>query len=425
MVSQLYLPSHFAKIWGVAMRALSKATPPLEYPEYTPPGSDYYVNSSFEFWTSGFFPGCLYLLYERQRKWPWAGQTLTGQPRPHPLKLRFACAWWTENLHDLALKTDTHDLGFMIQPWAQLGWELDHDSRCHDTLVRAARALASRYDPKVGCIRSWDVCFTRRYAFDDPSKNFLVIIDNMMNLDLLYYVANLTANPSLSDIATAHAFKSLEAHVRPDWSTCHVADFDNETGELRARLTNQGYSDTSCWARGQAWGICGFAQAYKWTNEPRFLEASQNLAKYFVAHLPEDNVPYWDFDAPKPGPRDTSAALVAAYGLILLHETTKQSESTYLDDALRLVSGVLSMSLAPPAKFVRNSHGDEDVDLGGPETIILNATINNYEFAPRRWADHGLVYADYYFLLIGNKLCQLGIQVDGLVGIQENAIGST
>lgn len=235
------------------------------------------------------------------------------------------------------------------------------------------------------------------------------LIHLLTDLDLLYYVAKATNDPSLSDIATAHALKSLESHIRPDWSTCHVVDFCNESGEIRGQLTNQGYSDTSCWSRGQAWGITGFAQAYQWTGEPRFLTASQHLADFFLEHLPEDNVPYWDFDAPVPGPRDTSAGLIAAYGLILLHETTKAAESNYLDNALKLIAGVLAMSLAPPACFVRTSNGDEEVDLGGPETIILNATINNYEFAPRRWADHGLVYADYFFLLIGNKLAKMGI----------------
>lgn len=143
------------------------------------------------------------------------------------------------------------------------------------------------------------------------------------------------------------------------------------------------------------------------------------MAEYFLSRLPEDNVPYWDFDAPKPGPRDTSAALIAAYGLILLHEATKETESKYLDDALKIISGVMSMSLAPPARFVRTLNGDEKVDLGGPETIILNATINNYEFAPRRWADHGLVYADYFFLLIGNKLGKMGMGLTGFDGLKQ------
>ncbi len=186
------------------------------------------------------------------------------------------------------------------------------------------------------------------------------------------------------------------------------------TGELRAQMTNQGYSDGSCWSRGQAWGITGFVQAYKWTHDQRFLDASIKLAAYFISHLPPDNVPYWDFDTPQDSsnPRDTSAALIATYGLILLHETTGEAESKYLDDALRIFSGVINLSLAPEARFVRTSNGNEEVDFGGPETIILNATINNYEFAPRRWSDHGLVYADYYFLLVGNKLSQMGIGIN-------------
>lgn len=172
-------------------------------------------------------------------------------------------------------------------------------------------------------------------------------------------------------------------------------------------MTNQGYSDASCWSRGQAWGIAGYAQAYSWTKEPEFLDASRKLADYFLSRLPEDNVPYWDFDAPLPGPRDTSAALIAAYGMLLLHQTSE--DSGYLEAALRIISGVLSLSLSPEAQFFKTSRGNEAVDLGGPETIVMKATINNYEFAPRRWADHGLVYADYYFLLIGNELLKMGL----------------
>lgn len=229
---------------------------------------------------------------------------------------------------------------------------------------------------------------------------------------MLYYVAQLTSRPELAEIATAHALKTLESHIRADSSTCHVVDFDPLTGKVRSQLTNQGSSDRSCWARGQAWGIAGFAQAYKWTRDERFLEASVKLAAYFVARLPEDNVPFWDFDAPQPGPRDTSAALIATYGLILLYEVTGSSQLTYLDEALRLLSGVINLAMAPEARFMPASGGNEEVDLGGQETILLHSTINNYEFAPRRWADHGLVYADYYFLLVGNMLMRLGIDLD-------------
>jgi uncharacterized protein YyaL (SSP411 family) len=223
-------------------------------------------------------------------------------------------------------------------------------------------------------------------------------------------VSWLLDEPELAQIATTHAITTLTANIREDNSTYHVVNFDQATGTIKQQMTNQGYSDTSCWSRGQAWGITGYAQAYRWTRDARFLDASERLAGYFLSHLPEDAVPYWDFDAPKPGPRDTSAALIAAYGMLLLHEGVSVSRgSKYLDAALRIVSGVIKMSLAPAAQFIETEDGKEKVDLGGSETIILNATINNHEFAPRRWADHGLVYADYYFLLVGNKLLEMGL----------------
>lgn len=165
-----------AKIWGVALRDLDKEQPPILVPEYTEPQGTQYVYSDVSFWTSGFFPGCLYLLRERQSRWP-----ARIMKSPHPLKLQHAGRWWTANLHRQASRTDTHDLGFMIQPWAKIGWELDKDIECFNSLVTAANALASRFDPIVGCIRSWDTCFTKRYSFGDPSKDFLVIIDNMMS----------------------------------------------------------------------------------------------------------------------------------------------------------------------------------------------------------------------------------------------------
>lgn len=401
-------------------------------PEYTLPGESRYQSTPASFWTSGFFPGSLYLIYERQRRWP--SRTIQ---KPDIASLQRACKWWTEALHEQAHQKGTHDLGFLIQPWAQLAWELDEDVKSRDSLLVAARGLADRFEERVGAIRSWDTCFTKRYAFADPSKDFLVIIDNLMSklsqrsitsftsrkgartdlrffldLDLLFYVSNMTGDRRLAEVATEHALTTLKSHVRADNSTCHVVNFDQGTGEIKERITNQGYSDESCWSRGQAWGITGFAQVYGWTKDPRFLAASKRLADYFLRRLPQDGVPSWDFDAPGPNkPRDTSAAMVAAYGLILLAEADPLQSRKYLASALRLVESVCRLSFSKPeARFVGVSPSGVPIsDVGGHDTILLNATINNYEFAPRRWADHGLVYADYYFLRIGNKLLEMGL----------------
>jgi hypothetical protein len=249
----------------------------------------------------------------------------------------------------------------------------------------------------------------------------------MLNLDLLFWASTELRDPRLRNIATAHAHTTRQNHIREDSSTFHVVNFDQETGNVKAKMTNQGYSDSSCWSRGQAWAITGFAETYLWTRDITFLETSRSCADYFLSHLPSSGIPPWDFTCPQDAkrPTDTSAALIACYGMLLLHEalTTLRESSPYLDAALHILSSVCRQSLSPSAKFhtsqvdvpsaehgMSHESGDLKVYMGmGSETIVEGATINNYEFAPRRWAMHGLVYADYYFLLVGNKLLDMGI----------------
>ncbi|KAL4955386.1 Six-hairpin glycosidase-like protein [Aspergillus filifer] len=449
LVNALYNEATIIKIWNVARRALGGATPPVLYPEYT--GSDKrYVYRNLDFWTSGFFPGSLYLIHERQLKYP----TFYGQnghspsPLPHRLHLHHLCQWWSANLHQNAGRQDTHDLGFIIAPWAVKAWELYRDPQAYSSLVLAAHSLARRFDARVQSIRSWDECNTRRYSFtlSDRETDFLVIIDNMLNLDLLFWVARETRDRSLFDIAIAHARTTQKHHIRADKSTVHVVNYDPVTGLLKKTFTHQGYSDESCWSRGQAWGIMGFMQTYEWTQEAEFLATAKDLADYFLERLPEDCVPYWDFDAPLNDscPRDTSAGMVACCGLVLLYKALKDTDRTtaqhYLDSALRILEGTVSkfMTLSAAtfsvdvpqtvfpvypdtepqsqpgrltASLNSTSNGEfkhhENPEI--PETILEAATVCNYEFATRRWADHGLVYADYYFLLLGNMLLDLGI----------------
>ncbi|BCS19540.1 glycoside hydrolase family 88 protein [Aspergillus puulaauensis] len=433
----LYSESAVLKIWNVARRALGTVEPPVLYPEYT--GADGgYVYRYLDFWTSGFFPGSLYLLLERQTRYPQYYMRQDKTASLHPLQLQHLCQWWSANLHANAAKKDTHDLGFMIAPWATKAWSLHRDPQAYSSLVLAAHSLAGRYDPRVQSIRSWDVCHTKLYSFCDPSKDFLVIIDNMLNLDLLFWVARETGNHSLHEIAVAHARTTKKHHIRADNSTVHVVNFDARTGQPLSKFTHQGYSDDSCWSRGQAWGILGFMNTYEWTRDPEFLDTAIGLADCFLSRLPKDHVPYWDFDAPvtKGCPRDTSAGMVACCGLVLLYKALKETDPTraqgYLDNALAIleatVSGFITPSLATfdvdrtgtdhptfPEDEPHKQPGSLSMALKGPragkcpETILDGATVCNYEFASRRWADHGLVYADYYFLLLGNMLLDLGL----------------
>ncbi|KAL3463712.1 Six-hairpin glycosidase-like protein [Aspergillus heterothallicus] len=442
----LYAESNVLKIWAVASKALCSASPPTLYPEYT--GKDKtYVYRALDFWTSGFFPGSLYLLLERQTLYPTfynrASETNTNNPLPHRLHLHHLCQWWTTNLHQNAAKRDTHDVGFMIAPWAIKAWELHRDPQAYGSLVLAAHSLASRFDPVVQSLRSWDVCHTKRYSFTDLSTDFLVIIDNMLNLELLFWVARETGDRALYEIAVAHARTTQKNHIRADKSTCHVVNYHSD-GEVKAKFTHQGYSDESCWSRGQSWGILGFMQTYEWTKDEAFLQTARELADYFLDHLPEDAVPYWDFDAPVNSscPRDTSAGMVACCGLVLLYKALKDSDESaakhYLSSALRILEGTVSKFKMPsPAQFdidisgtdlptfpaneptkqpgtliissQKTTNGMNGTSAKLPETILDAATVCNYEFASRRWADHGLVYADYYFLLLGNMLLELGL----------------
>ncbi|KAH6889805.1 glycoside hydrolase family 88 protein [Thelonectria olida] len=428
LLDQLYSSNVYAKIWKVASQSLPNSNPPMLYPEYTKPGGTRYVYRDLEFWTSGFFPGCLYLLLERERKY----KAILRSPindrvdeTPHEMQLQFACKWWTLNLHQNASLSTTHDLGFMMFPWAKLAWDLDHDSSAYDTIIRASKTLASRYDAKVGAIRSWDTCITKRYAFRDPAQDFLVIIDNMMNIDMLFWAASELNDKEMYKVAVNHARKSQQYHIRDDFSTTHVVVFDPKTGSLKSRLTNQGFSDDSSWARGQAWAMAGFAQTFQHTRDVTFLETAQSCADYFLEKLPVDDIPPWDFSAPKDvqQPPDTSAAIIAVYGLLLIHEARieRGEQSHYFDRAMKILKSVCAKHMTAPDEFVsyhsvietveRVSH-DAQAEIrvkqaDTPETILGGATINNYEFAPRRWANHGLVYADYYFLLVGNKLLEM------------------
>jgi unsaturated chondroitin disaccharide hydrolase len=353
----------FRKALGVAgsqaRRTIAELGDPFGIPRYTRPDGRWQTSSASE-WTSGFFPGMLWYLSEQ------TGDSL----------LTAAARRWTAAVEGQKLNSRTHDLGFMINCSFGNGFRITGDPHYKEVLLQAARTLAGRYNPKVGCIKSWD--WPKQWAFP-------VIVDNMMNLELLMWASRNGGGDTLAAIARSHALRTIQNHFRPDGSTFHVVDYDPLTGVVVTRQTHQGAADSSVWARGQAWAIYGFTMMYRETRDPRFLGAARRAAGFFLDHLPPDGVPYWDFDAPRipDEPRDASAAAIAASGLIELARYCPPSGEghRYLQAATEILRTLCSPEyLADPSS-----------SFGILKHAVGNRPANNE-------VDVSLVYGDYYFV---------------------------
>lgn len=274
-----------------------------------PDGSLHLVGPSD--WTSGFYPGVLWYLYEHS-------------DRP---ELRVAAEDWTGLLEDQQHNRGTHDTGFMMYCSYGNGYRITGNEAYAPILEQTARSLSSRFRPRVGCIRSWD-WNARRWDFP-------VIIDNMMNLELLYAVSDMTGDTSFRAISNQHANTTLENHYRPDNSCWHVVDYNPTTGSVRKKETWQGLNDDSAWSRGQAWGLYGYVVAFRETGNEVYRDQAREIADFIFNHpnLPADLIPYWDFDA-TPGAdtqRDVSAATVAASALIDLAKIDGERAEQYME----------------------------------------------------------------------------------------------
>lgn len=441
--------------------------PPIAYPEFVPQRGEnigkYFLREKF-FWTCGFFPGLLYTLLERAVKYPHVFP-FHGHEKATRLfdtaslrqQLASLCNSWKGPIQEMASRTDTHDLGFILQPPLRKDWELTGNEKSLQSLLIGARSLASRYEANVGAIRSWDVLKQKDVTITSMTDDFLVIIDSMCNLDLLYYASKHLCDPNLAEIATTHARTLIKSHLRPEhtagnfaykgscvYSTCHVVNFDPRTGSIKDQRTAQGYRVDSTWARGQAWAILGYAQTYNWTNEKEFLWVASGLAEYFIwrlesapscVEMPKTGtngrenvgryVPLWDFDAPienQTNPlRDSSAGTIAANGMLILSQSMAALGYTvlaerYRSTAIRIVTDTLECCLSTEkANFVdsrcKRDNGIRvaDVEEGRRfDSILKNATANHNAYDLDRYSDHGLVYADYFLLEFGNQLLRLG-----------------
>ncbi|MEM6765460.1 MAG: glycoside hydrolase family 88 protein [Bacteroidota bacterium] len=310
-------------------------------------------------WTSGFYPGQLWQLYE------------VSQDE----RLRKAAEKWTGFIEKEKYDTHTHDLGFKIYCSFGQGYRLTEEERYKEVILQASKTLINRYNPKVGCIRSWD--------FNKETWQFPVIIDNMMNLEMLFEASRLSGDSTYYKIAYQHALTTLTHHIRADYSSYHVVDFDTLTGEVRHKHTHQGYSHESSWSRGQAWNIYGFAMTYQNTGDERFLRQAKAIADYIYSHpnLPENSIPYWDYNAPKiPNePLDASAAAITASGLLILCEL----DSVYCGETLPWVDNTLK-SLSACA-FESNT-----------APFLLDHSVGSVpgDFE----VDVPIIYADYYYV---------------------------
>lgn len=329
-------------------------------------------------WVSGFFAGTLWYMYELTGDEYWAGHA-----RRH-----------TEILDEVQYLKWHHDVGFMINDSYGNGLRLKNIPGYEEVCVNTAKSLSTRFRPGAGIIQSWnvDAGWQSQRGWTCP-----VIIDNMMNLELLYKATQFTGDSTYAKIATSHADKTLQNHFRPDWSCYHVVDYDPQTGEVLGKCTAQGYSDSSAWARGQAWALYGFTSAYRYTGDKRYLDVAENVAGFLFnnPNMPDDLVPYWDFNAPgiPDEPRDVSSTAIIASGLYELYHYTNKQE--YKEKADKIIE-----SLSTPA------YRAEPGTNGG---FILMHSVGSIPHGSG--IDVPLNYADYYFLesLIRKRNIEMGL----------------
>ena len=353
-----------AKSFDVASQHLSNAVSQYQdltkFPRSTNPDGSL-IEVPPRNWVTGFFPGSLWLMYEYS----------------NDEKFKQAAMKWTEAVNENQFNTGTHDVGFIINCSYGNGLRLTNNARYKPVIVQTAKSLMTRYNEKVGCTKSWD--WSKEWKFP-------VIIDNMMNMELLFEASKLSGDESFKLGAIDHANTTMKNHYRPDSSSCHVVDYNPENGEVLEKVTHQGISDESAWSRGQAWGLYGYTVCYRETKDTIFLDQATKIAVYMMNHprTPEDFIPYWDYDAPAiPNePRDASAAAIMASALLELSTYSQENAEKYFNYAEKLLESLSS---------------DEYLAIPGTNNnfLLKHSTGNKPSDSE---VDKPLIYGDYYFL---------------------------
>ncbi|OAQ42399.1 glucuronyl hydrolase [Pedobacter psychrophilus] len=313
-----------------------------------------------DWWCSGFFGGSLWYLFEYTKDTKWRNEADK----------------WTMAVEKEKNNTSTHDLGFMLYCTFGNAYRLTHDTSYKAVMLTGASSLASRFNPDYGVIRSWD----EWKGYDYP-----VIIDNMMNLEFLLWAAKASSSKKFYDISISHADKTIKNHFRKDYSSYHVVCY-GEDGKVLKQGTHQGYADDSAWSRGQGWGLYGYTVMYRETKKKKYLKQAEHIAQYILNHpnLPEDKIPYWDFNDPAiPNTeRDASAGAVISSALFELSQYTKEHKEQYFNAATTMLS-----SLTTP-KY--------KAEIGTNGNFLLKHSVGSKPHQSE--VDVPLVYADYYYL---------------------------
>lgn len=329
-----------------------------KFPQSTnPDGSPRDMKS--DWWCSGFFGGSLWYLYEYT----------------HDPKWKEAAERWTMAVEKEQYNTGTHDLGFMLYCPFGNGYRLTQNETYKNIMLTGAKSLATRFNPQVGLIKSWNK-FQQKYDYP-------VIIDNMMNLEFLFWAAKTSGDKSLYNLSVTHADNTLKNHFRADNSSYHVICY-GPNGEVLAKKTHQGAADESAWARGQAWGLYGYTVMYRETKDPKYLAQAHKIAAFILnnPNLPADKIPYWDYSKPNEE-RDASAGAITASALFELAQySTAKQKTYYIQNATKMLETLSSQAFK--AQIGQNNH-----------FILMHSTGHK---PGNSEVDVPLVYADYYYL---------------------------
>ena len=322
------------------------------------------VPSETKSWTSGFYPGSLWYVY-----------MYTGNENTKALAEKN-----TEKLYIETQRVRSHDIGFMVNCSYGNALRITGDEKYREPYINAAKLLTTRFNPTVGLTQSWNITPSRK------QWKFPVIIDNMMNLELLTQAHKMSGIDSLLTVAVTHANTTMKNHFRPDYTTWHVVDYDPETGDIRMKVTHQGYSDDSAWSRGQAWAVYGYTMMFREVGDEAYLALAENIARMLLDRLPEDGIPYWDFDSPDipDAQRDASAGAIMASSFI---ELAGYTQDEALSKALMEMAETQIRTLASPEYLA---------EKGRNGFFLLKHSVGSYPSDTE--VNVPLTYADYYFL---------------------------